>query len=461
METPERIDIDDLIGFTPKQQLALQKTRKFRYTFFGGGMGGGKSYWLRWVLVWWLLRVHAKKNLRGVVAGLFSEDFPVLKDRHISKIETEFPPWLGRLYNDHKQYGLSFVLRPEYGGGVIALRNLDDPSKYQSSEFAYIAIDEAQKNPVGTFRTLRRRLRWPGIPNTRMFLGGNPGEEPWVRQFFVDKVFPPEEEEADEFTFVQSLATDNPHLEATYRRQLESMPEAERRAFLEGQWDAFDVVMDPRGYMRILSDPEIRNAITDEVRHAGNGILSVDVGAGGDRTSVVYRTRTAAEVLFHEKTRDTMSVVPIIASAWEISGHRAAVCVDSVGVGKGVFDRLKEIRSPDGREMEVRGIAFGGRPADKSAYFDRKAELYWNMRAWILGGGRLIPHDGWNDLAAIKYRVNSERVIRIQPKDELRRAGIASPDAVDALVMSFADEIETDVAGHPFHDKMVDVWRHA
>ena len=49
------------------------------------------------------------------------------------------PKWVGVMKED-KIYGLNFELNPELGGGHILLRNLDDPSKYMSSEFAGIFV---------------------------------------------------------------------------------------------------------------------------------------------------------------------------------------------------------------------------------------------------------------------------------------------------------------------------------
>jgi len=47
-------------------------------------------------------------------------------------------------------------LKPEYGGHVLALRNLDDPSKYLSSEFAIIAIEELDREMILLYSILSR-----------------------------------------------------------------------------------------------------------------------------------------------------------------------------------------------------------------------------------------------------------------------------------------------------------------
>jgi phage terminase large subunit len=123
---------------------------------------------------------------------LACENYPALQDRQLSKIGTEFPPWLGKLYESHKLYGRCFIL-VQWGGGVICFRNLDDPSKYASSEFAFILVDELTKNSKIVFTFLRTRLRWPGLPDVEcQFVGAtNPGSvgHGWVKALWMDKIF--------------------------------------------------------------------------------------------------------------------------------------------------------------------------------------------------------------------------------------------------------------------------------
>lgn len=128
------LDFDkDVAKFTDRQMQANAAIDSFKYKFilYGGALGGGKSYWLRWVLVRLLFCWYKEKGLKNVVVMLACEDYPQLKDRQLSKIAREFPPWLGKQYSDHKDYGRCFILSPEFGSGVICFRNLDDASKYQ------------------------------------------------------------------------------------------------------------------------------------------------------------------------------------------------------------------------------------------------------------------------------------------------------------------------------------------
>ena len=90
------------------------------------------------------------------------------------------------------------------------LRNLDDPSKYQSAEFAGIAIDELTKNTFETFEILRGSLRWPGISWRPFLAATNPGGigHLWVKALWVDRSFtgfPQLKDRAKDFAFVQAL----------------------------------------------------------------------------------------------------------------------------------------------------------------------------------------------------------------------------------------------------------------
>ena len=230
------VKFDDLTHYTEKQKEATKALKQYKYILYGGAMGGGKSYWLRWSLVD-LLTDWAQKGYRGVRVGLFCEDYPSLKDRHISKIQYEFPEWLGSLNKSDYE----FTLAEEYGSGVICFRNLDDPSKYQSSEFAAIAVDELTKNQKEVFDFLRTRLRWSGLEDTKFIAGSNPGGigHGWVKKLWMDKQFEEGEQEKDLFYFIPAKAVDNPHLSQSYFTSLEGLPPEMRKAFVEGNWDLF------------------------------------------------------------------------------------------------------------------------------------------------------------------------------------------------------------------------------
>jgi phage terminase large subunit len=231
------------IGASEKQQDAFHATRNYRFVLYGGAMGGGKSYFLRMWAITECYRLYAAYGIRGVRIGLFSKDYPTLVDRQISKISFEIPTWIGKISNSQVD-GFRFLLNPEFGSGVVALRNLDKPEKYNSAEFAGIAVEELTENPEIIFHELRKRIRWPGIdPNDMHFVAAaNPGGlgHAWVKKLWIDRDFPTElATDAHEFAYVSAKALDNPHLDPGYYKQLMTLPDEMRKAYAEGSWDIF------------------------------------------------------------------------------------------------------------------------------------------------------------------------------------------------------------------------------
>lgn len=231
----------ELINPSPRQQSAFDAIKNYDYVLYGGAMGGGKSYWLRWCLVYLLVWWYNTLGIKNITVGLFCEDYPALEDRHLKKIEFEFPSWLGT-YNGAKH---EYRLRPQYGGGIIAFRNLDKPSKYASAEFAAIAVDELTLNAREKFDFLRTRMRWVGIVRPKFLAGTNPGGigHAWVKKLFIDRDFSEEVQEmknmSDQFFYIPAKAADNPHLNESYYATLNSLPEKMRKAYKDGSWDVF------------------------------------------------------------------------------------------------------------------------------------------------------------------------------------------------------------------------------
>ena len=239
----------ELAKFTDRQMQAVRHldSGQIKFLLYGGALGGGKSYFLRWYGIRRLMVLYKIFNIKNAAGMLACEDYPSLSDRQLQKISLEFPPWLGKLYDKHKVYGRCFMLSPRWGSGVLCFRNLDDPSKYASSEWAFILVDELTKNELDIFTFLRTRLRWPGLPDAecQFAAGTNPGSigHSWVKQLWMDKDFPDEFinpiDYREQFEYVPSLANDNPHLGADYWAQLSTLPEQLRKAFRDGDWDIF------------------------------------------------------------------------------------------------------------------------------------------------------------------------------------------------------------------------------
>ncbi len=229
----------ELVNPSPKQQEFIDAADATKYVLYGGAKGGGKSYILRWFLIRRLLKLH-EQGIRNARVMLACETYPELWDRHISKIRAgALPSWLGEYHEQSHE----FRLADEHGGGVLALRNLDDPTRYDGSEWAAIAVDEICKVDEDVFHVLRSCMRWPGVEFIPFVCASNPAGKGmvWVRRLWIERDFSENPKlNPDDFAFVQAKVTDNPHLPESYAEELASLPESMRRALLEGDWYVFE-----------------------------------------------------------------------------------------------------------------------------------------------------------------------------------------------------------------------------
>jgi len=249
---------------------------------------------LRFYLLRYLLKVYAEQGIRNVRVMLACEDYPSLRERQVVKIESEFPGWLGAYYQQKSE----FVLNDDFGGGTIALRNLDDPSKYMSAEFAVIAIDEIAKNPERSFHVLRGSLRWAGIENVKMIAATNPAAN-WTRDYWITKSLPPElEKEAAQFAFVPALPGDNPHLPQSYWQMLDTLPGALRSAWLLGDWFA--------ATENLVYDTFAADNLTDAEPDPERPIeLAIDDGYVDPRATLFIQRQPGGDILVFDELYQT------------------------------------------------------------------------------------------------------------------------------------------------------------
>jgi hypothetical protein len=134
--------------------------------------------------------------------------------------------------------------------------NMTDVLRYQGQSYTWIGIDELPQYPSpDIFNFLRSSLRSVD-KNIPVYLRatGNPGNigSQWVREMFVEPAEPNKRFEIKIDTpvgtksitrrFIPAKLQDNPYLMQTddYYIMLASLPEVQRKQFLDGDWDAYD-----------------------------------------------------------------------------------------------------------------------------------------------------------------------------------------------------------------------------
>lgn len=211
-------------------------------------------------------------------------------------------------------------------------------------------------------------------------------------------------------------------------------------SFYECKFPPADAI-DSEGYSPLLTDEELDRALVDDIQLFGEKRLGVDIAAGGEnRTVGVLRASNGARKLFESPSADTMATVGMIVRKMEMEHIQAEnIFIDVTGVGKGLYDRLRE------EGLRVTGVKNGAAAENKDDYYNVRAECYWKAAEDIKSGKlKLVKGAKWDDLLAIKYKIQSGKKIQLMPKETMLRKGIASPDTSDALALTYARSYRID-----------------
>jgi len=217
-----------------------------REVFYGGARGGGKSY----AMLIDPLRYCDKQKHRGL---LLRRSMPELRDliNHSQQLYPKAYPG-AKWREQEKEWRFPSGAKIEFGYA----ENTTDVLRYQGQSYTWIGIDELPQYPnPDIYNFLRSSLRSvdPEIP-VFMRATGNPGNvgSGWVKEMFVDPAVPNTRFDIEIQTpvgtkkitrrFIPAKLQDNPYLMQTedYYIMLASLPEVQRKQFLEGDWSAYE-----------------------------------------------------------------------------------------------------------------------------------------------------------------------------------------------------------------------------
>jgi hypothetical protein len=164
-------------------------------------------------------------------------------------------------------------------------------------------------------------------------------------------------------------------------------------------------------------------------------LLGVDPARfGDDRTCIIRRQGRRAYYLEAYSKKDTMEVVGLVHRIIE-QENPFKVFIDIGGLGAGIYDRLRELGYSD----IVVSCNSGCVALDQERYINKRAEMWGLMKEWLQDGPVEIPDDDvlHADLAGIKYKYDSKSRLQMEKKEDMKKRGIRSPDAADALALTF------------------------
>jgi hypothetical protein len=161
-------------------------------------------------------------------------------------------------------------------------------------------------------------------------------------------------------------------------------------------------------------------------------VIGVDPARGGaDSTVICVRQGRDIVAIKRYKGEDTMSVVGHVIDAIE-EYKPVLTVIDEGGLGYGILDRLNEQR------YKVRGVNFGWKAKSPIMWQNKRAEMWGAMKDWLKTASIQTDRQLKADLTGPMRKTNSSGAILLESKKDMKARGLASPDAADALCVTFA-----------------------
>lgn len=321
-------------------------------------------------------------------------------------------------------------------GGLDDQQNIE---KFNSAEFAFIGIDQAEETEKTELAVLEASLRltYNGIrPPYKKLYTANPAECHLKYDYVKNNSL------GTGRYFVPALPSDNPYLPNNYEDTLTSAfghdPKL-LRAYKDGDWDIL-----------LPTNALITYTLLDSCKpiiHHGpviKKILSIDPSTGGDECvmKMFYNTREVEQRVYHE--RDTVKIAGL-AKTFAYQHSCPDVICDCIGVGKGVADSIVS--------MGLRCIMFNSSESasDDERFVNRKAEAWWYVAGQMINKNTeyVTDYETRRQLVEPKYKIKTGRIIMELKEETKKRLGV-SPDRADTYIQGIygLSQIHPNVTGY-------------
>lgn len=192
---------------------------------------------------------------------------------------------------------------------------------------------------------------------------------------------------------------------------------------------ADDVIISPKLVREAHERDRSGHAIADPGRYG------MDVAEMGEDETAIYLARGGMIRLVEAWRKADVDVSRAKAQAiLDGTKARRQMTIDKVGLGAGVWAPLRN------GGYNVVGFVGGEKAYDADRFVNITAEAWWGFREQMEAG--LIDLDPEDEVLAAQLQSrkwkkdSSQRRIRIETKDEMKKRGVKSPDRADAVVMA-------------------------
>lgn len=303
-------------------------------------------------------------------------------------------------------------------GSILAIKGADNPDSIRGQDYEGVVLDEWALMKSMVWEEILRPIITPNKNRWAMFMftpkGRNFVYDYWLKSdVWPDwyKSFLPVSRSLmiDEFDLAQAKIEMPVEL---YNQEFEC-------SFLADE----EFTLIPAKSVEALREVHIHEK---EIKR----LVACDPSYGGDEC-VIYafeNTRIIETKILHVK--DTMMIAGEMA-AMMYKHNTPYGCVDVIGIGAGVYDRLRE------QGKKVMAIGSAEKAEDENRFYNLRAQMWWYAMEQIRDGRVAYPQDAElrRELSFVKYNVmNSSGRIQLEPKQVTKELLGRSPDRADAFI---------------------------
>ena len=417
------------LEFTPKQSTAIRHLfdNETSEVLFGGGAGGGKSYFgCSWI-------IDACIKYKGIRCLIGRSKLDNLKKTTLNTFFEVCADW-GMKAGKHYEFNGGSNIITFFNGSQVMLKDLfhypSDPNydSLGSLELTMAFVDECNQITQKAKAILSSRIRYKLdeynlIP--KMLMTCNPAKN-WVYdEFYLPNkqgVLPKHKK------FVQALASDNVHISKHYEEQLLKLDEISKQRLLYGNWE-YDDSED-----KLIEYNAILNMFENTTLDGGDKYISADIARfGKDKTVIIYWNGFRAEKV---KVLDTNTITEAANEIRNIQRTEGVplgnIIVDDDGIGGGVRHILR-----------CKGFVNNGKVINNENYQNLKTQCYYKLAEHINAGKIYFQTNNTQikdylikELEQVRRdKIDKDTKLAILPKEKVRQIIGRSPDYSDALMM--------------------------
>ena len=414
--------VREVLGATPlpwQEDFLRAVARGERRISVRAGHGVGKSTVCSWALIWHMVTRYPQKSVvtAPTAAQLFDALYSELKS-WINKL----PPILKDLFEVFSDR-INLKDAPESSFISARTSSSERPEALAGvhSENVLLIVDEASAVPEAVFEAAAGSMS--GHSATTILIS-NPTRNSGL-------FYKTHHELASDWFRLHVSCINIPLVSSDFVRQIEATYGRDSNAFRIRVLGEFAIADDDTLIAADLVDAAMSRDITqgDETM-----VYGLDVARfGTDRTALCKRRGNVVVEIKHWGGLDLMQTVGAVVNEAK-TDNPEEICVDTIGLGSGVADRLRE------QGFNVRDVNVSESSAMNPNANKLRDELWLSVKDWLATRAVKLPKDDTlrHELVAPRYNFTSSGKVVVESKDSMKRRGMRSPDLADALCLTFA-----------------------